>query len=148
MNPRRRSIFALSASPRAKWVVFAIWVIGILIAAGPANLPGKFSDAENNESTSFLPGDASGFRLLVGNRKEGLEIVDSLIEPIMPRGRYQILERHGAERCIPKKGQFLFGGVQLRATVIVNLASLRLRPLDHEADGHASLDTKHIMFCT
>jgi len=58
VNPRRRSIFALSARPRAKWVVFGIWLVGTFIAAGPANLPGKFTDAENNESTSFLPGDA------------------------------------------------------------------------------------------
>ena len=64
MNPRRRSIFAISAGPRAKWVVFGIWLIGIFIAAGPANLPGKFTDAENNESTSFLPGDAESTKAL------------------------------------------------------------------------------------
>jgi len=64
MNPRRRSIFALSARPRAKWVVFGIWLVGIFIAAGPANLPGKFTDAENNESTSFLPGDAESTKTL------------------------------------------------------------------------------------
>jgi putative drug exporter of the RND superfamily len=64
VNPRRRSIFAISAGPRAKWVVFGIWLIGIFIAAGPANLPGKFTDAENNESTSFLPGDAESTKAL------------------------------------------------------------------------------------
>ena len=52
------SIFTFPAGRRAKWVVFAVWVLGIFIAVGPANLPGKFADAEDNESTSFLPGDA------------------------------------------------------------------------------------------
>ena len=32
--------------------------MAIFIAAGPANLPGKFEDAESNEATSYLPGDA------------------------------------------------------------------------------------------
>ena len=54
----RRSIFTFAAGRRSKWVVFAIWLVGIFIAAGPANLPGKFEDAESNESTSYLPGDA------------------------------------------------------------------------------------------
>src|SRR5687767_2937597 len=64
MPPQRRSIFAMPAGRRAKWVVFAIWLVGIFIAAGPANLPGKFSDAENNESTSYLPGDAESTKAL------------------------------------------------------------------------------------
>src|ERR687895_442104 len=62
--PERRSISARPAGPSAKWVVFAIWVVGIFIAAGPANLPGKFTDAEENESTSFLPGDAESTHAL------------------------------------------------------------------------------------
>ncbi len=64
MNPERRSIFALPAGRRAKWVVFLVWLVGIFIAAGPANLPGKFADAENNESTSYLPGDAESTKAL------------------------------------------------------------------------------------
>ncbi len=32
--------------------------MGIFVAAGPANLPGKFEDAESNEATSYLPGSA------------------------------------------------------------------------------------------
>src|SRR5688572_6129102 len=64
MNPERRSIFALAAGRRAKWIVFLVWLVGIFIAAGPANLPGKFTDAEKNESTSFLPGDAESTKAL------------------------------------------------------------------------------------
>jgi putative drug exporter of the RND superfamily len=58
MPPVRGSLFAFSAGRRAKWIVFLVWLLGIFVAVGPANLPGKFEDAEDNESTSFLPGDA------------------------------------------------------------------------------------------
>jgi len=58
MQPVRGSLFTFAAGRRAKWIVFAIWFIAILIAAGPADLPGKFEEAENNEASSYLPGDA------------------------------------------------------------------------------------------
>ncbi len=48
----------------AKFVVLAVCVLA-LFASGAANLPGKFSDAENNESTSFLPSDAESTDALV-----------------------------------------------------------------------------------
>lgn len=54
----RGSLFTLAAGRRAKWVVFAVWLLGIFVAVGPAELPTRFEDAEENESTSFLPGDA------------------------------------------------------------------------------------------
>jgi RND superfamily putative drug exporter len=52
------SLFTFAAGRRAKWIVFAVWLVAIFVAAGPANLPGKFEDAESNEATSYLPGDA------------------------------------------------------------------------------------------
>jgi RND superfamily putative drug exporter len=60
----RGSIFTFPAGRRAKWVVFAIWFIGVFIVAGPANLPGKFEDAESNEATSYLPGSAESTKAL------------------------------------------------------------------------------------
>jgi RND superfamily putative drug exporter len=57
-------MFTLAAGRRAKWVVFAVWFLAIFIAAGPANLPGKFEDAESNEATSYLPGDAESTKSL------------------------------------------------------------------------------------
>lgn len=54
----RGSPFTFAAGRRAKWIVFAIWFAVIFAAAGPANLPGKFEDAESNEATSYLPGSA------------------------------------------------------------------------------------------
>ena len=76
----RRSIFTRPAGPRAKWVVFAIWVVGIMIAAGPANLPGQFTDAEENESTSFLPGDAESTKALqAAEELQGGELAPAVI---------------------------------------------------------------------
>jgi putative drug exporter of the RND superfamily len=60
----RGSMFTFAAGRRAKWIVFAIWLVGIFIAAGPANLPGKFEDAESNEATSYLPGSAESTKAL------------------------------------------------------------------------------------
>jgi len=65
-----RSLLTLAAGRRAKWVVFAVWFVAIFAAAGPANLPGKFEDAESNEATSYLPGDAES--------TAALEATDSL----------------------------------------------------------------------
>jgi putative drug exporter of the RND superfamily len=64
MAPVKGSMFTLAAGRRAKWIVFAVWFAAIFIAAGPANLPGKFEDAESNEATSYLPGDAESTKAL------------------------------------------------------------------------------------
>jgi len=57
-------MFTLAAGRRAKWVVFGIWFLVIFIASGPADLPGKFEDAESNEATSYLPGSAESTKAL------------------------------------------------------------------------------------
>jgi RND superfamily putative drug exporter len=54
----RGSLFTFPAGRRAKWVVFAVWFVAIFAAVGGAELPTKFEEAENNEATSYLPGDA------------------------------------------------------------------------------------------
>src|SRR5918997_7082713 len=78
--PERRSIFARPAGPRAKWLVFWVWVVAIFIAAGPANLPAKFTDAEENESTSFLPGDAESTKALEAvERLQGAETAAAVV---------------------------------------------------------------------
>ena len=58
------SFFTFPAGRRAKWIVFAVWFVAIFIAAGAADLPGKFEDAESNEATSYLPGDAESTHAL------------------------------------------------------------------------------------
>jgi RND superfamily putative drug exporter len=70
---------AIPAGRRAKWVVFAVWIVAVL-GMGAANLPGKFSDAEKNESTSFLPGDAESTKALdVTKRLQGGEQAATVI---------------------------------------------------------------------
>jgi RND superfamily putative drug exporter len=71
MDGMRGSLFAFPAGRRAKWVVFAIWFVAIFVAAGPAHLPAKFEDAESNEATSYLPGDAESTKAL--NATESLQ---------------------------------------------------------------------------
>jgi RND superfamily putative drug exporter len=94
----RRSIFTRPATPRAKWWVFAIWLLVIVIAAGPANLPGKFSDAEDNESTSFLPGDAESTHALeAAEELQGGELAPAVIvyrreSGLTPADRQKIVE--------------------------------------------------------
>jgi RND superfamily putative drug exporter len=61
----RGSSFTFAAGRRAKWIVFAIWLAAILVAAIPADLPGKFEDAENNEASSYLPGEAESTKALI-----------------------------------------------------------------------------------
>ena len=56
------------AGRRAKWVIAAVWLLAI-IGSAAADLPGKFTDAEKNESTSFLPGDAESTKALAVTKR-------------------------------------------------------------------------------
>jgi RND superfamily putative drug exporter len=56
-------VLTFSASRRGKWVVFLAW-IAVLAGVVGTDLPGKFADAEENESRSFLPGDAESTKAL------------------------------------------------------------------------------------
>ena len=56
-------LFAFPAGRRAKWLVFFAWILAVALMLA-TNLPGKYSDAEKNESTSFLPGDAESTKAL------------------------------------------------------------------------------------
>src|SRR4051812_11719672 len=50
-------LLSIAAGRTAKWVIALVWLL-IAFTAGALNLPAKFADAEKNESSSFLPGDA------------------------------------------------------------------------------------------
>jgi putative drug exporter of the RND superfamily len=79
MNSERRSIFAFPAGRRSKWAVFLVWIAAMFVAFG-ANLPGKFTDAEDNESTSFLPGDAESTEALAkAEALQGGELAPAVI---------------------------------------------------------------------
>src|SRR3954453_3894355 len=73
------SIFAVVAGRRVKYVVLLAW-LAIVGASLGMNLPGKFSDAERNESTSFLPGDAESTKALeASTRITGGENVTAVV---------------------------------------------------------------------
>ena len=57
-------LLTLAAGRRSKWIVAGAWLLAIVLSLFVFNLPGKFSEAENNESTSFLPSDAESTRAL------------------------------------------------------------------------------------
>jgi putative drug exporter of the RND superfamily len=59
----RGSAFTFPATRRSKWLVFVLWFAAIFVAFG-AELPDKFTEAENNEATSYLPGDAESTKAL------------------------------------------------------------------------------------
>src|SRR5918997_3820088 len=48
---------------RGKWIVFFAWIL-LVFGGSAAGLPAKFSDAEENESTSFLPEEAESTKAL------------------------------------------------------------------------------------
>ena len=73
------SLFAVPAGRLAKWLVALGWLVVVVAIIG-GNLPGKFSDAEKNESTSFLPGDAESTKALqVTERLQGGEKAATVI---------------------------------------------------------------------
>ena len=56
-------LITLPAGRTAKFVILGV-CLAVLFGALATNLPGKYADAENNESTSFLPGDAESTKVL------------------------------------------------------------------------------------
>ncbi len=72
--PLRQRLLTFPAGRRSKWAVLFFWlaVMGVVLGA---DLPTKFDDAQKNESTSFLPGDAESTKALqASERIQGDEI--------------------------------------------------------------------------
>ena len=77
--PPRSSLFARIASSRVKWTVFAVWVVVIFASFG-SGVPEKYTDAQENESTSFLPGDAESTKALTAAEElQGSELAPAVI---------------------------------------------------------------------
>src|SRR4051812_34013968 len=72
-------VLSFPAGRRAKWVVFAVW-LAIVFVTLAANLPAKFDDAQRNESSSFLPGNAEATKTLAITKDlQGGDIVNAVI---------------------------------------------------------------------
>jgi len=57
------SVLTIAARRRAKWIIALLWVAA-MAGAIAGDLPKKYSDAERNEPSSFLPGDAESTKAL------------------------------------------------------------------------------------
>ncbi|AUY48542.1 MMPL family transporter [Streptomyces sp. CB01881] len=64
MSPTRR-LATLPCGRRSKWVVLALWLV-LLVVAGP--LAGKLTNAEDNQASSWLPGNAESTQVLDAQR--------------------------------------------------------------------------------
>jgi RND superfamily putative drug exporter len=77
--PRRSSLFAAVAGPRAKWIVFCAWFV-VIAWSTILDVPGRYTDAQENESTSFLPGDAESTKALLATEDlQGGELAPAII---------------------------------------------------------------------
>ncbi|MEJ7892448.1 MAG: MMPL family transporter [Solirubrobacteraceae bacterium] len=77
--PSRRSLFTFVASPTAKWTIFAVWIV-VIFGSAFAGVPEKYTDAQENESTSFLPGDAESTKALTAAEDlQGGELAPAVI---------------------------------------------------------------------
>ncbi|MBW3653150.1 MAG: MMPL family transporter [Actinobacteria bacterium] len=73
------SLLTIASGRSAKWVVAGVWLAAIAVTFA-FNLPGRFAEAENNESTSFLPGDAESTKALeLTERFQGGELAPLVI---------------------------------------------------------------------
>ncbi len=73
-----KSLLVLPTGPKARWVTVVLWFLAMFVIFG-TNIPGKFADAENNESVSYLPGDAEATRALEAQK----ELVGSEEAPVV-----------------------------------------------------------------
>jgi len=74
-----RSPLTFPANRRLKWAVLAVWVVAAMGMVA-AQLPAKFEEAQNNESSSFLPGDAESTAALDASMEiQGAELLPTVI---------------------------------------------------------------------
>ena len=74
-----RSLLTLPSGRRLKWAFFVGWMV-ITFAIVGADLPTKFDEAQSNESTSFLPGDAESTKALEASEEiQGAELLPLVI---------------------------------------------------------------------
>lgn len=75
-----KSVLTFPTGKIARWLVVLAWFALIFVIFG-MNIPGKFADAENNESSSYLPGNAEATKALdetkalTGGEQAGIVIV-------------------------------------------------------------------------
>jgi RND superfamily putative drug exporter len=61
-------VFAVASGRITKWVIASVWLVAML-ATLAFDLPAKFAAAEQNDSVSFLPGQAESTRALAASER-------------------------------------------------------------------------------
>jgi len=56
-------LLTIASGRRVKWIVALVWLL-VFMGVNAAGLPAKYTDAQENESSSFLPGDAESTKAL------------------------------------------------------------------------------------
>ncbi|MEV4557535.1 MMPL family transporter [Kitasatospora sp. NPDC049285] len=77
MSPSRR-LAALPCGRRGKWVVLALW-LALLVVAAP--LAGKLMGAEDNQASSWLPGSAESTQVL--NEQRAFQPIDTAVAVVV-----------------------------------------------------------------
>ena len=62
------ALLSVASGRTAKWVVAGAWLLAVVAIIG-LNLPGKYSEAQVNDSASFLPGDAESTKALEASER-------------------------------------------------------------------------------
>ena len=103
------TLLARAGSRRAKWIIAGVWLVAIF-GAFAAQLPAKFSDAESNESSSFLPGDTESTRVLEASKR--LRGGDEAPIVVVYRRQSGLTE---ADRAVIAQDRRQFNGERIRA---------------------------------
>jgi len=116
-----------------KWVTAGIWLLAIFASVG-FDLPEKFTDAEKNESTSFLPGDAESTRAL--ERAEKLQDGEKAPMVVVYRRDGGLT---GADRERIRSDLGKLNGLDLRATSPFAVVPPDAKGIPTSPDGTAAL---------
>jgi len=120
---------------KGKWVTALTWLVAIVVTMGPLQLATKFADAEKNESTSFLPGDAESTRAL--ERTEKLQDGEKAPMVIVYRREGGLTE---ADRGRIREDLAELNALELRATTPFSPVPPNAEgPLPTSPDGTAAL---------
>ena len=93
----RRRLLTLPSRRGLKWVFLAVWLIIVAAVIG-GDLPTKFDEAQSNESTSFLPGNAESTAALAATEEiqGGDELLPLVIVYQSEEGALNAADRSGS----------------------------------------------------
>ena len=122
-----RRVFTLASGRRAKWAIVLFWVVVVVFAVSAAP---KFSSAQNNDPSTYLPGDSGSAQALkqIDRLSHGQAVTEAVVV-FSRRGRLNAgdlrlitADRLKLDVALPRTGvpaRKLFLSADRRAAVIV-----------------------------